>query len=389
MKQEGFLLLTDITGYSSYLNKSELEHAHEILSDLLNLIIDRTKSPWQIFKLEGDAVFAHAQKGAFHQGQTLLEAIESTYVAFRRALDLMVVNTTCTCNACRNIPNLDLKFFVHYGSYVIQELGNYQELLGNDVNLIHRITKNRISEDLGKTAYAALTQNVIDILQMEELGNEMETITDSYADVGEIKLYMQDLHQTWDQQKDASRILVEPKEAAFVLESFFQLPPQQLWDYITRPDFRAIFAESDTDELINDLGARIGEGAVYMCAHGENLSVHTILDWQPFEQYTYRQTFPNTDLYNMVTLRLTPDGEGSLLTYISGIVNPPGEDADQFSTDFTSDMTREDKHFFEPLIQKIAADIESGSSTLTPRIILGEGLVENAVEQGLQPLSKQ
>ena len=37
------------------------------------------------------------------QGQTFVELIEDTYVAFRRAIDLMVVNTTCECNACRNI----------------------------------------------------------------------------------------------------------------------------------------------------------------------------------------------------------------------------------------------------------------------------------------------
>jgi uncharacterized protein YndB with AHSA1/START domain len=388
MKQDGFLLLSDITGYSDYLNKSELEHAHESLSDLLNLLIKRTESPLQIFKLEGDAVFAYAPAGAFHQGQTLLEALENTYLAFRKALDLMIINTTCTCDACRNIPNLDLKFFVHFGAYTVQELGDYRELLGNDVNLVHRITKNRISEELGKMAYAAITQNVVEVLEMDELVAEMETITDSYADVGEIKLYVQDMHQTWENRKDETRVLVDPQDAAFVLESVFPLPPPQLWDYITRPDFRAIFAASDTDAFINDSGSRIGEGAVYMCAHGEKLSKHTILDWQPFEQYTYRQTFPDTDFYNMVTLRLTPEGEGTLLTYISGNVDPPGDDADQFSADFTQDMTRKDKHFFEPLTQKIKVDVENGSASQAPRIILGEALVEQAVNSSLKPLAK-
>lgn len=34
----------------------------------------------------------------------------------------MRLNTTCTCNACRNIPNLDLKFLVHFGIYVLQDM---------------------------------------------------------------------------------------------------------------------------------------------------------------------------------------------------------------------------------------------------------------------------
>lgn len=56
------------------------------------------------------------RQAVFLQGQSLLDMIESTYASFRKALELMVINTTCTCNACRNLPNLDLKFFVHYGS---------------------------------------------------------------------------------------------------------------------------------------------------------------------------------------------------------------------------------------------------------------------------------
>jgi hypothetical protein len=30
-------------------------------------------------------------------------------------------NTTCTCKACANIPNLDLKLFVHFGEYIMQD----------------------------------------------------------------------------------------------------------------------------------------------------------------------------------------------------------------------------------------------------------------------------
>ena len=35
MSQTGLLLITDITGYSKYVNQSELEHAQSSLTDLL------------------------------------------------------------------------------------------------------------------------------------------------------------------------------------------------------------------------------------------------------------------------------------------------------------------------------------------------------------------
>ena len=144
MTQQGFLIISDITGYSKYVNESELEHARDSLIALLNILIDHTQSPLVLSKLEGDAVFSYAPTGGFLQGQTLLDMIESTYASFRKALELMVINTTCTCNACRNLPNLDLKFFVHFGSFMIQKIGNYTELVGNDVNLVHRLAKNHI-----------------------------------------------------------------------------------------------------------------------------------------------------------------------------------------------------------------------------------------------------
>ena len=41
--EHGYLVLADISGYTSYLAGVELDHAHEILTDLLETIIDRFK----------------------------------------------------------------------------------------------------------------------------------------------------------------------------------------------------------------------------------------------------------------------------------------------------------------------------------------------------------
>ena len=39
--QTGYLIIADISGYSSFVAKSELEHAHDILSELLELVLKR------------------------------------------------------------------------------------------------------------------------------------------------------------------------------------------------------------------------------------------------------------------------------------------------------------------------------------------------------------
>ena len=144
VSMEGLLVISDITGYTAFLKESELEHAEDSLRSLLNVFLDHTRPPLVVSRLQGDAVISYAPKGSFQQGQTLVETIVSTYLAFRQALERMVINTTCTCNACRNIPNLDLKFFVHYGPFMNQYLGSHIELVGADVNLVHRLQEARL-----------------------------------------------------------------------------------------------------------------------------------------------------------------------------------------------------------------------------------------------------
>src|SRR6266851_5323812 len=126
--QHGYLMLADISGYTSYLAGVELDHAHEILSDLLETIVGSLKSLLTIAKLEGDAVFGYVPEALVGRGETLFELVESTYAAFRDRQEAVRRRTTCDCNACRAIPALDLKFMTHYGSYTVQTISAIHEL---------------------------------------------------------------------------------------------------------------------------------------------------------------------------------------------------------------------------------------------------------------------
>src|ERR1043165_6477011 len=120
--QNGYLVLADISGYTAYLAGVELDHAHGILSDLLQIIVERFGALLTISKLEGDAVFAYAPEAKLPRGELLLELLESTYVAFRDRQAAIKRRTTCQCNACRRIPDLDLKLLAHYGDYLRQDV---------------------------------------------------------------------------------------------------------------------------------------------------------------------------------------------------------------------------------------------------------------------------
>jgi hypothetical protein len=147
--QHGYLLLADIGGHTSFVAKSELEHAHDILSELLGLILKRLTTIFTLSKLEGDAIFSYAPQTKLERGETPLELIKSTYAAFKDQQEAIRRRTMCQCNACRNIPSLDLKFIVHHGDYIFQTIGGQHEMVGTAVNLIHRLLKNHVADKSG------------------------------------------------------------------------------------------------------------------------------------------------------------------------------------------------------------------------------------------------
>ena len=287
----GYLVIADISGYTSFVAKTELEHSHEILSELLELIVDKFQPLMTISKLEGDAVFAYAPEILFAQGDTLIEFLESTYVAFRDRQISIVRKTTCTCNACRNIPSLDLKFFAHHGDYIVQKVANIRELVGSDVNLIHRLTKNHVSENTGWRAYIMLTAQCLEHLKLD-LSNAHVQI-EEYEHLGEITTYNIDLAKRYQEIINERRFALDRDSADLFLEQDFSTPPAVTWEWIQDPVKRNSWNGGHvTWSIAERPGGRRGLGSSNHCAHGKTVTTEIIVDWRPFE-YSTADSFQN------------------------------------------------------------------------------------------------
>ena len=318
MADRGCLLIADITGYTAYLNESELEHAQDSLASLIRLLITHTRPPLAISRLEGDAVISYAIDGSFIQGQLLVDMIEETYVSFQQALEGMVMNTTCTCNACRNIGGLDLKFFVHHGEFVRQSLGGHDELVGRDVNIVHRLTKNTVTSVTGMRAYTLYTRQTVEALGLQDFAATLTPHREAYPDVGELDVVVQDMAPVWQQARERVRQRVTPEQAVLSIDMRLPLPPALAWDYISNPRYRAVIVGSDSAAVSGRNAGRISEGTVYICAHGKSSYEHTVVDWHPFDEVTVRAQSPLPGTDGLYTISLAPDGEGTLATVTLG-----------------------------------------------------------------------
>lgn len=166
----GLLLLADISGYTWFMQSVAGAHkddafadgavpdAYAVMSNLLDGIVGRVVPPFTLSKLEGDAVFAYApDAAAIPHGAAMLDCFTECYAEFRRRVGKARDFSTCWCDVCSRIDVLDLKFILHSGPFVIQEIAGSAELVGPEVVIAHRLLKNGAVELVGHGAYALIT----------------------------------------------------------------------------------------------------------------------------------------------------------------------------------------------------------------------------------------
>ncbi len=197
--QTGYLMLADISGYTSFIARTEIEHAEIAISMLLEAVIEKLQDMFTIAKLEGDAVFAYLPEDQLSDCNLLMELMNNTYHTFRDSAYALHNQATCPCKACQAIPTLDLKFLVHHGEYILQHVAGIKDLLGNDVTLIHRLAKNRVSESMGWHGYVLFTEQSLECLQASKKPFIQQSET--YEHLGEVQTYIMDLHVRYDELK--------------------------------------------------------------------------------------------------------------------------------------------------------------------------------------------
>jgi hypothetical protein len=279
--KNGYLLISDISGYTEFLVSSELQHAKEILDTLLQTGVKSTRPPIRVLNTRGDAVLAFVEAGDFLQPQSLLEAIETTYYEFRRQLERMVFNTTCTCKACANMAGLDLKLFLHYGEYIEQRINGAVELQGADVILANRLMKNHVKEVAGLDGYGLITAAAIEAMAAEALVAEMMVHRERYEHFGEVTMRIWDLPSAWEDARKKRREAIS-FDKAWVAESIeTTAPPWMAWDNATDAEQKRKYYDMISVQRVDETPGRVGEGSKYHCRHELGDVTFTITDWNP------------------------------------------------------------------------------------------------------------
>ena len=308
------LLIADISGYTGYLAGVEIDHAQDILADLTNTIVSALRPDFRLAKLEGDAAFTYSITDRI-DGSLLLDTIERCYFGFRRRRRDVRQATSCECNACVRIPDLNLKFVVHHGTILRQRVAGREELLGSDVIVAHRLLKNTVVEVTGIEAYSLFSQACVDAMDVDVAALGMRSMSETYDHIGTVPVWVHDLDRRWAEEESRTRVIVGADTAIKEIAIHTTAPPQVAWEFVTAPGRRVSWQVGVTGVEMVATGNRRGVGATNHCRHGAEASIEELVDWRPYDYFTFRNTIPtpNGAIRMLETTDFEPTPAGTIV----------------------------------------------------------------------------
>lgn len=185
----GLIILADISGFTGYINASEIEHSQKNVARLLEAMIDSNELGLSVSEIEGDAIlfFKFGDNYSFAE---LINQIKFMTKNFNSTLNELSSNINCNCGACNVLSHLHIKFIIHIGRIGTIMIKNFCKLYGIDIIAAHRLLKNHLPIDY----YALFTNKTVqkfakEIRERFLSDSDFIKDKDAYNDINTIDYY--------------------------------------------------------------------------------------------------------------------------------------------------------------------------------------------------------
>ena len=159
--KKSLLFLPDISGFTKFVQTTEVAHSQHVISELLEVLINANTEDLQLAEIEGDALFFYKEEEV-PSLEKLLAQIETMFTSFYSHLKLLEKNRVCPCNACSTAPNLQLKVIAHSGELQFINVQDKRKPFGTQVIEVHRLMKNSVDSD----NYVLLSKDLSDHIEL-------------------------------------------------------------------------------------------------------------------------------------------------------------------------------------------------------------------------------
>lgn len=263
MPSNSLLFIPDITGFTEFVNETEIEHSQHIISELLENIIDNNHLNLEISEVEGDAVFFFKEEDV-PDANKIYEQAKTMFLQFHSHLKLYESQRICECGACSTASKLSLKFIVHSGEVGFTNIKNNKKPFGADIILLHKLLKN----DINLSEYILFSDQYLSSSH-EEMGTFLQgKFNDghsSYEKIGLVKyqfISLMDLHELVP-DPPAIILPVKMKNPA-VKEHVFNLSLMESYEYISNFEWKKKW-NLDSTEFKYEAGKVNRIGTKHIC----------------------------------------------------------------------------------------------------------------------------
>jgi hypothetical protein len=145
MENRGLLFIPDISGFTRFVNETEINHSRLIIQELLEILIDANQVGLEVSEIEGDAILFY-KFGEAPGLEELYKQVEKMFCAFHSNLAAYEARRFCQCKACISAIHLTLKVITHYGEFTGYNVQHFNKLIGKDIIVAHQLLKNDIEQ---------------------------------------------------------------------------------------------------------------------------------------------------------------------------------------------------------------------------------------------------
>src|SRR5262245_39197256 len=202
MAEKATILIPDISGFTEFTGKTELDHSSHIINELLDLIVRSNESGFTLSEIEGDAVLFY-RKGEPLPKKNLVEQCLTMFKNFHTQLKIIERDTICQCGACQTATKLTLKFIIHFGEVKEIRVAQFTKATGIDMIIAHRLLKNSITSHEYILISGPCLRKLPDPVETAEL--PWQRSQEQYAAIGEIEFEYAELSALKKQIPDPPR----------------------------------------------------------------------------------------------------------------------------------------------------------------------------------------
>jgi carbon monoxide dehydrogenase subunit G len=143
MDNQGLLFIPDISGYTKFINNTEIEHSRFIIQELLEVLVNSNNIDLKISEIEGDAILFY-RFGKPPSVEEMYQQVEKMFCNFHKYTRQYEDRRICPCKACEGVKDLTLKVITHHGEFSTYTVKEFSKLIGKDVIKAHQLLKNDI-----------------------------------------------------------------------------------------------------------------------------------------------------------------------------------------------------------------------------------------------------